>query len=93
MGSRQSRRRLLRSRALRLPAVVVEASHPVPDAAGARATARLLDLLASLTEADFVLALISGGASALMFKAATRQGWRGNIFVYDSFAGFPTPRE
>ncbi len=45
---------------------IVEAAHPVPDAAGARATARMLDLLQSLGDDDFVLALISGGASALL---------------------------
>jgi len=45
---------------------IVEAAHPVPDAAGAAATARMLDLLAGLGEGDFVLALISGGASALL---------------------------
>ena len=45
---------------------IVEAAHPVPDAAGARATARMLDLLDGLGEGDFVLALISGGASALL---------------------------
>ncbi|WP_425471697.1 glycerate kinase type-2 family protein [Rubellimicrobium rubrum] len=45
---------------------VVSASHPVPDAAGEAATGRMLDLLAGLTEDDFVLALISGGASALL---------------------------
>ena len=45
---------------------IVEAAHPVPDAAGAGATARMLDLLAGLAPTDFVLALISGGASALL---------------------------
>lgn len=45
---------------------IVEASHPVPDAAGADATARMLALLQGLGEDDFVLALISGGASALL---------------------------
>lgn len=45
---------------------IVEAAHPVPDATGARATARILDLLHSLGDDDFVLALISGGASALL---------------------------
>jgi len=49
---------------------IVEASHPVPDAAGLAATARMLDLLAGLTESDFVLALISGGASALLVAPA-----------------------
>ena len=45
---------------------IVEAAHPVPDAAGAAATARMLDLVAGLGPDDFVLALISGGASALL---------------------------
>lgn len=45
---------------------IVEAAHPVPDAAGVAATRRMLDLLASLGEGDFVLALISGGGSALL---------------------------
>lgn len=45
---------------------IVEASHPVPDAAGAEATERMLELLEGVTEDDFVLALISGGASALL---------------------------
>ncbi len=45
---------------------IVEASHPVPDQAGQTATARMLDLVADLGADDFVLALISGGASALL---------------------------
>ncbi|TPG51526.1 glycerate kinase [Roseomonas nepalensis] len=49
---------------------VVEASHPVPDAAGEAAAARILSLVQGLTEHDLVLALISGGGSALMPLAA-----------------------
>ena len=45
---------------------IVEAAHPVPDAAGQHATTRLLALLAGLGPDDFVLALISGGASSLL---------------------------
>ncbi|SLN64622.1 Putative hydroxypyruvate reductase [Aquimixticola soesokkakensis] len=45
---------------------IVEAAHPVPDAAGEAVTGRMLALLAGLGEEDFVLALISGGASALL---------------------------
>lgn len=45
---------------------IVEAAHPVPDAAGEVATRRLLGLLAGLQAEDFVLVLISGGASALL---------------------------
>lgn len=45
---------------------IVEAAHPVPDQAGFDATARILNLLSGLGQNDFVLALISGGASALL---------------------------
>lgn len=45
---------------------IVEAAHPVPDQAGAQATLRMLDLLATLGADDVVLALMSGGASALL---------------------------
>lgn len=49
---------------------IAEAAHPVPDAAGAEATAKLSKLLAGLGEDDFVLALISGGGSALLVQPA-----------------------
>jgi len=45
---------------------VVQASHPVPDAAGERAAQRILDLTQGLTADDLVLCLVSGGASALL---------------------------
>jgi glycerate 2-kinase len=48
------------------PVEIVEAGHPVPDEAGVRATRRMADLLAGTTERDLVLAVISGGGSALM---------------------------
>ncbi|GGO59867.1 hydroxypyruvate reductase [Roseovarius pacificus] len=49
---------------------IVEAAHPVPDAAGMNATARMLDLVGTLGKDDMVLALISGGASALLVQPA-----------------------
>lgn len=49
---------------------VVEAAHPVPDAAGADATARMLAMLQGLGPQDLVLALVSGGASALLVAPA-----------------------
>ena len=49
---------------------IIQAAHPVPDAAGLNATARMLNLLATLTPNDSVLALISGGASALLVAPA-----------------------
>ena len=45
---------------------VVEAAHPVPDAAGLAAAERILALTEGLTENDLVLCLISGGGSALL---------------------------
>ncbi len=45
---------------------VVEAAHPVPDAAGLDAAQRMLALTQGLTEDDLVFCLISGGGSALL---------------------------
>jgi glycerate 2-kinase len=49
---------------------IVEAAHPVPDQAGVDATRQMLGLLDGLTKDDTVLALISGGASALLCAPA-----------------------
>src|SRR5580658_5471552 len=49
---------------------VIEASHPVPDANSERAARRLLELVRGLTPHDLVIALISGGASALLAAPA-----------------------
>jgi glycerate 2-kinase len=45
---------------------VVEAAHPVPDAAGLVAARRIMALTQGLTQDDLVLSLISGGGSALL---------------------------
>jgi len=45
---------------------IVEAAHPVPDEAGLTASRRLLDMVSALTADDLVVALISGGGSALL---------------------------
>ena len=45
---------------------VVEASHPVPDAAGRLAAERILQMASDLTVDDLLLVLMSGGASALL---------------------------
>ena len=45
---------------------IVEAAHPVPDAAGMAASQRMLAMVQGLTENDLVLCLISGGGSALL---------------------------
>ena len=45
---------------------IVEAAHPVPDAAGEAAARRILDLALGAGPDDLVLCLISGGGSALL---------------------------
>ncbi len=45
---------------------VVEAAHPVPDAAGEAAARRILERVQGLTADDLVLCLMSGGGSALL---------------------------
>ena len=45
---------------------VVEAAHPVPDAAGLAAAKRLQQAVSGLSEDDLVIALICGGGSALL---------------------------
>ena len=45
---------------------IVEAAHPVPDAAGLAAARRVLDMVRGLSADDLVLCLISGGGSSLL---------------------------
>lgn len=45
---------------------VIEAAHPVPDLNGVKAAARMLALVEGAGEDDLVIALISGGGSALL---------------------------
>ena len=45
---------------------IIEASHPVPDAAGMVAAQRILETVGNLTADDTVLCLISGGGSSLL---------------------------
>lgn len=45
---------------------LVEASHPVPDAAGLEAARRIVELVRGLSADDLVICLISGGGSALL---------------------------
>ncbi len=49
---------------------VIEASHPVPDANSERGALRLLERVRGLTQNDLVIALMSGGASALLTAPA-----------------------
>jgi len=45
---------------------IIQAAHPVPDAAGFAAAQRLVDTVSGLGPQDLVVALISGGGSALL---------------------------
>ncbi len=45
---------------------IVEAAHPVPDEKGSDAARRILAMVQGLTKDDLVIALISGGGSALL---------------------------
>ncbi|MEI8326475.1 MAG: glycerate kinase [Betaproteobacteria bacterium] len=45
---------------------IVQAAHPVPDAAGLRACARIRALVSGCSSDDLVIALISGGGSSLL---------------------------
>ncbi|WP_342245900.1 glycerate kinase type-2 family protein [Pseudomonas sp. OTU5201] len=45
---------------------VVEAAHPVPDAAGLETAQRVLELVSNLSESDRVIFLLSGGGSSLL---------------------------
>lgn len=59
---------------------VVEAAHPVPDAAGLAAARRLQQAVSGLSEDDLVIALICGGGSALLPAPA------GNLTLADEIA-------
>jgi hydroxypyruvate reductase len=45
---------------------IIEAAHPVPDAASVNASRRILDAVKNLRADDLVLCLISGGGSSLL---------------------------
>src|SRR6202161_440349 len=47
---------------------IIEAAHPVPDAAGLAASERILQAVQNLRPEDLVLCLISGGGSALLVR-------------------------
>lgn len=49
---------------------IVGAAHPVPDDAGLNAASRILECAVAATEGDLVVALISGGGSALLTAPA-----------------------
>lgn len=70
---------------------IVEAAHPVPDAAGVTATQRMLDLVQGLGPDDLVLALISGGGSALLCAPAKGLTLKDKIAVNQSLLASGAP--
>lgn len=60
---------------------VVEAAHPVPDAAGARAAQRMLACAEGLGAQDLVIFLISGGGSSLLSLPAQWPGGGINLLA------------
>ncbi len=49
---------------------IIEASHPVPDAAGLEGAKQIVELVSDLTADDLVVCLISGGGSSLLTAPA-----------------------
>jgi len=60
---------------------LLHAGHPVPDQASLAAAERLLALAASAGPDDFVLVLLSGGASALACVVPARQSAKSTAFA------------
>ncbi|MBK8082566.1 MAG: glycerate kinase [Devosia sp.] len=50
---------------------IVEAAHPVPDVAGFLAARRMMEMVSGLSHDDLVVALVSGGGSALLPQPAS----------------------
>lgn len=70
---------------------VLEAAHPVPDAAGLLASRRLLDRVSGLTEDDLVVALVSGGGSALLPSPPAGLGLADEIAVNQALLASGAP--
>lgn len=63
---------------------IKEAAHPVPDKAGVKATGQMLDLVSDLGPDDLVIALISGGGSALLCAPADGLSLDDKIWLNDA---------
>ena len=70
---------------------VIEAAHPVPDLAGLEASRRLLDKVSGLTEDDLVVALISGGGSALLPSPASGMTLADEVTVNEALLASGAP--
>jgi hydroxypyruvate reductase len=70
---------------------IIEAAHPVPDLAGLDASRRLLDKVSGLTEDDLVVALISGGGSALLPSPANGMTLADEVAVNEALLASGAP--
>ncbi|SJM28584.1 glycerate kinase type-2 family protein [Mesorhizobium delmotii] len=70
---------------------IIEAAHPVPDAAGLEASRRLLEKVQGLTADDLVVALISGGGSALLPSPAENLTLADEIAVNEALLASGAP--
>jgi glycerate 2-kinase len=70
---------------------ILEASHPVPDAAGAAAAQRLISQVSGLGEDDLVIALICGGGSALLPYPAAGLSLTDKIQINEVLLGSGAP--
>jgi len=70
---------------------VMEAAHPVPDAAGLEGSRQLLRLVGNLTEDDLVVALVSGGGSALLPSPPSGMALEDEIAVNEALLASGAP--
>ncbi|MDH7785619.1 glycerate 2-kinase [Ochrobactrum sp. 19YEA23] len=70
---------------------IIEAAHPVPDEAGLLATQRLLGSVSDLTDDDLVIALISGGGSALLPSPPEGMSLADEVAINDALLGSGAP--
>lgn len=70
---------------------IVEAAHPVPDAAGEAVAARMLDIVSEAGDDDLVVALISGGGSSLLCLPADGLTLRNKQLINSSLLASGAP--
>lgn len=70
---------------------VMEAAHPVPDAAGIAASEALFEQVQGLTEEDLVVALICGGGSALLAAPAVGLSFADEVALNEALLASGAP--
>lgn len=70
---------------------IVEAAHPVPDLAGYLAARRMLEKVSGLGSEDLVIALVSGGGSALLPQPAPGLGFEDEVRLNEALLASGAP--